>query len=63
MVSYQTMIRLGFDVAESKTTVDGIDEGADLMSGLSTLWNEDKERIKQLTEEQARNYLSDRITA
>lgn len=63
MVTYQTMIDIGFDVAQSKGEINGLSDGGDLMSGLAQLWNEDKEKISGMTKKQARSYLQDRITA
>lgn len=63
MVSWQTFVRLAFDVAEAKGgSFSGIDEGGDFIEGLSVLWNDNKENIKQMTERQARNYLQDRVS-
>jgi hypothetical protein len=64
MVSWQTFVRLGFDVAQAKGgKFRGIDEGGDFIEGLSVLWNQNKEQLKQRTERQARNYLEERVEA
>lgn len=63
MVSYQTMIKIGFDVAQNKGEIDGLSDGGDLMSGLAQLWNDDKEKIAGMTQKQVRSYLQERITA
>jgi len=64
MVSWQTFVRLAFDVAKAKGgTFDGIEEGGDFIEAVSVLWNENKESIKQMTERQARNYLQQRVQA
>jgi hypothetical protein len=64
MVSWQTFVRLGFEVAENKgAQFSGIEQGGDFIEGLSQVWNADKERLKQMTERQAQNYLDDKVTA
>lgn len=64
MVSYQTFTRLGYEVARQKgAQFDGIQDGARFTSQLAELWNEDKEALKQFTEQQTREYLSQRVTA
>lgn len=63
MVSYQTLVRLAFDVAKRKgATFDGIDQGGDFIEDIAKVWEQDKERLKQMTEKQARNYLQDRVS-
>jgi hypothetical protein len=64
MVSYQTMVRLAFDIAEQKgAQFDSISDGGQFLSELSGLWQENKQEIKQMTEDQARRYLAERVTA
>jgi hypothetical protein len=64
MVSWQAFVRIGFDVARTKgATFDGIDEGGDFLTDLSRVWDQDKDRLRQMTERQARNYLQERVTA
>lgn len=63
MVSWQTLVRLAFDVAADKgATFDGIDSGGDFLTDLSKVWQADKDRLKQMTEKQVRNYLQDRVS-
>jgi hypothetical protein len=63
MVSWQRFVALAFEVAKGKgAAFDGIEQGGDFLSQLSRLWDGDKERIKQMTERQARNYLDDRVS-
>lgn len=63
MVSWQVFVRLAFDVAKGKgATFDGIDEGGDFLTQLSRLWDNDKERLKQMTERQVQNYLDNRVS-
>ena len=62
MVSWQRFVAIAFDVAKTKgASFDGIEDGGDFMQSLSALWSMEKDRIKQLTEEQARNYLLKRV--
>ena len=64
MVSYQTFTKLAFDVAKAKgASFTGIDEGGDFISDVAAVWQDDKERLKQMTERQARNYLKERVEA
>jgi len=64
MVSYQEYIAIAFSVAKEKgATFDGIDEGGDFISQAAVVWQQDKERIKQLTEKQTINYLEDKVSA
>lgn len=64
MVSYQTFTKLAFDVARSKGgSFSGIDDGGDFVTQIATVWNDDKESLKQMTERQARNYLQERVEA
>lgn len=64
MVSYQTMVRIAFDIAESKGgEFSGIDDGGQFLSELGTLWNENKDEVRQMTEQQTRNFLNERIQA
>jgi len=58
MVSYQTMIAIAFDVAKQQgATFDGIDDGAEFISALSPVWQQNKQQLKQATEQQTRNIL------
>lgn len=58
------MVRIAFRIAEQKgASFDGIQDGGRFMSELSDLWQQDKAQIKQMTEDQATDYLNDRITA
>lgn len=62
MVSWQTFVRLAFEVAESKgIRFAGIQEGGSLMQDLGDYWSENKDTIKQWTEQQARNWLRDNL--
>lgn len=64
MVSWQTFVRLGFEVAKGKgAEFDGIEQGGDFIEGLSTLWNSEKDRLKQMTEKQTKNYLQSKVEA
>lgn len=64
MVSWQTFVRLGFRAAEAKGgSFQNIEQGGDFIEGLSVLWNQDKEKLKQMTEKQALNYLNQRVEA
>lgn len=64
MVSYQVFTKLAFDVASAKgASFTGIDDGGDFISDVAEVWQGDKERLKQMTERQARNYLKERVEA
>lgn len=64
MVSWQRFVAIAFDVAKGKgAQFSGIEQGGDFITGLSRLWNDDKDRLKQMTERQVRNYLQDKVTA
>jgi hypothetical protein len=64
MVSWQVFVSVAFDTAKRKgAEFENIDEGGDFLTGLSQLWDRDKERIKQMTKEQARNYRVDKVEA
>lgn len=64
MVSYQAFTRLAFQVAKSKgARFSGIEEGGQFTSQIAGLWREDKGRLKQMTEAQARSYLDERVSA
>ncbi len=64
MVSYQKFVELAFDEAKAKgASFDGIDEGGDFMAAVATVWSENKEELKQLTERQARNRLQEIVSA
>jgi hypothetical protein len=63
MVTWQTMVAIAFEIAKGKgAQFDGIDEGGDFLTQLSGVWEQDKDRLKQMTERQVRNYLQDRIS-
>jgi len=64
MVSWQRFTAIAFDVAKGKgAQYSGIEEGGDFISQLSEVWQADKDRLKQMTEQQARSYLQDRVEA
>jgi len=62
MVTWQKMVSIAFDTAESKgAKFSGIEDGGQFLSELSTLWQQDKQSILQMTEVQVQQYLSERI--
>lgn len=64
MVSWQTFVEIGFDVAEQKgAQFEGITEGGAFMSDLGDVWSQNKQKYKQLTEEQTRNELERLVEA
>jgi hypothetical protein len=64
MVSYQTFTKLAFDVARRKgAQFEGIDEGGDFIEDVAAVWQSNKESLLQMTEQQARNYLQERVEA
>jgi len=64
MVSWQRFVAIAFDEAKAKgASFDGIDDGGDFMEQVATVWQSDKERYKQMTERQARNAISDMVSA
>jgi len=63
MVTWQTFVSLAFETAKGKgAQFEGIDEGGDFLTQLSRVWDEDKDRLRQMTERQAENYLSDIVS-
>lgn len=54
MVSYTTYIAVAYRVAQDVKRIDfeGIDQSQDFMTQLGQFWNDNKEQLKQLTEEQ-----------
>ena len=64
MVTWQTLVRIAFDVSKGKgATFEGIEEGGDFLTQLSEVWESDKAELKQMTERQAENYLDDIVEA
>jgi len=64
MVTWQKFVSLAFDEAKAKgATFDGIDEGGDFMEDVAAVWSSDKDRYKQMTEKQARNVISNMVSA
>lgn len=62
MVSWQVFVSIAFDEAKRKgAEFENIDEGGDFMEDVAAVWQADKERYKQLTEQQARNEISDMV--
>jgi len=62
MVSYQTMVAIAYEVAKAKgATFSGIDDGADFISQLSTVWQQNKAELKQATQQQTADILSEII--
>lgn len=63
MVSWQSFVGIAFDEAKAQGgSFDGIDEGGDFMEDVAAVWQDDKERYKQMTERQVRNAISDMVT-
>ena len=64
MVSWQTFVEIAFDVADDKgAEFAGITQGAAFMSDLGDLWSEEKEKYKQLTQQQTRRELETVVEA
>lgn len=64
MVSWQVFVELAFDVANGKgAQFSGIEDGAGFIEDLSEVWQQDKQRYKQMTKKQARNALKDLVEA
>ena len=62
MVSYQTLTSIAYDVAKQKgAEFVGISSGQEVIAVVSECWNEDSEKLKQMTEQQARQYMEDSI--
>jgi len=60
MVTWQTYVRLAFDVADEKgAEFENIEQGGEFMSDLAKLWQAQKEDIKPLTEARARQMLEE----
>jgi len=58
MPSWQTFVRLAYEVADEKgAQFEGIEEGGAFISDLSRVWSENKQQIKQMTERQAKDLL------
>lgn len=64
MVSWQTLVRIAFEIAEQKgAEFDGIEEGGQFMSDLAAVWSQNKAEYKGYTERQARSELQQLIEA
>jgi len=64
MVSWQTFVEIAFDVADDKgAQFAGITEGGAFMSDLGDLWSEEKEKYKQMTQQQTRRELEQVVQA
>jgi len=64
MVSWQTFVEIGFDVAEQKgAQFSGISDGGAFMSDLAEVWSQNKEEYRQLTESQTRSRLRNLVEA
>lgn len=64
MVQWQRFVAIAFDIAKGKgAQFENIQEGGDFLTQLSAVWERDKDRILQMTERQARNYLEDKVSA
>jgi len=64
MVSWQTFVSLSFDEAKRKgAQFKNIEEGGDFMQDVAAVWEDDKERYKQMTEQQARNAIKKMVEA
>jgi len=62
MVSYQKLTSIGYDVAKTKgAEFVGISSGQEVIGVVSECWNEDTEKLKQMTEQQARQYMEESI--
>jgi len=62
MVSYQEFTSIAFDVADEKGgSFDGIQQGGAFIREVAAVWNENKQRYKQMTESQARAELNDLV--
>jgi len=62
MVSYQKLTSIGYDVAKQKgAEFAGISSGQEVIGVVSECWNEDTEKLKQMTEQQARQYMEESI--
>jgi len=62
MVSYQTLTSIAYDVAKAKgAEFVGISSGQEVIAVVSECWNEDREKLKQMTEQQARQYMEESI--
>jgi len=64
MVTWQTLVSIAFDIAQEKgAEFQNIEDGGGFLSDLSSVWEQDKDRLKQMTEQQARDYLQDLVEA
>ena len=64
MVTWQTFVSIAFETAEQKgAQFDNIDDGGAFLSDLSMVWQNDKDRYKQMTESQVRTVLDDLVKA
>ena len=64
MVSYQTFVKIAFDVAKGKDVqFDGIQDTGDFISQVGELWSSDKEKFKQMTEKQIENKMREVVQA
>lgn len=64
MVSYQTYTAIAFEIANEKgAQFDGIQDGGQFISQLAQYWRQNKENLKQMTEQQARRQLQSVVSA
>jgi len=64
MVSWQTVVELGFDIAEQKgAQFTGISDGGEFMADLAEAWSQNKDEWRGYTRSQARSQLEEMIEA
>lgn len=64
MVSYQKFTSLCYEVAKEKgVQFEGIADGGQFTSEIAAYWNENKDRLKQMTVSQARDVARDIVEA
>lgn len=64
MVSYQEYTAIAFSIAQDKgAEFDSINDGGQFVSELAAYWNENKEELKPLTEQQTIDRLDSVVEA
>lgn len=64
MVSWQTLVKIAFEIAKQKgAEFEGIEQGGQFMSDLADIWSENKQKYKSYNKQQARNELQEMIEA
>lgn len=62
MVSYQAFVSIVFETAREKgAQFDGIEDGQPVMTLVSELWNENKQKLQRMTQAEAKRYAQEEV--